>query len=260
MNETKPIIMALPFLVSFMAGTLVGEEPGLQDLPAWVDEVQTYLMCPVLPKRAEELNATVNGVWGGMGGTDPILNTSEPGPAVQRVFGTDSRRFAAACHQKGLIVVGTVNSLEGVMALKEKWPDLENMACRDALGRPSMNGKRTDFLTCTNNPDWLKWQIDFGKEAIDLGADLVLVDTPMSSSFLAGFLGGGFCRHCMAKFKEHMDGHFSADQQKKKFELAGFEEKEIIQKLAQFQFTPKPRRDAFTDSDPEALLYREFIR
>jgi len=259
MNDIKPVILAIPFLALLMAGRFVGEEPEFRDLPAWVDEVQTYLMCPVLPKRAEAFNATVNGVWGGMGGIDPILNTSEPGPAVQRVFGTDSRKFAAACHQKGLIVVGTVNSLEGVMALKEKWPDLENMACRDAMGRPSMNGKRTDFLTCTNNPDWLKWQIDYGKEAIDLGADLVLVDTPMSSAFLAGFLGGGFCKPCMAKFKKYMDGHFSADDRKRKFDLVGFDEQEIIQKLAQFQFMAKPRRDAFTETAPEALLYREFI-
>jgi hypothetical protein len=58
----------------------------------------------------------------------------------------------------------------------------------------------------------MQWETEFGKRGIDAGADCVLLDTPMSSSFISGFLKAGFCRHCLANFERHLAKKFTADQ------------------------------------------------
>lgn len=67
-------------------------------------------------------------------------------------------------------------------------------------------------LMCTNNPAWVQWEIERGKRAIDSGADVVLVDTPMSSSFESGFFKAGWCDHCVRSFAKHLADRFSAEQ------------------------------------------------
>ncbi len=228
------------------------------DVPEWLDQVQTYCMVPVLPETAAKLHATVNGVWGGISGTHPILTDRKIVPAVQAKYGADDKTFAEACHKAGLVVVSVVNGIEGFTAMREAWPDLEKMACRDARGKPAQVS-RDMILMCVSNPDWLQWEIDFGKRGIDSGADLVMVDTPMIASFISGFLRGGFCRHCMANFEKHLRAKFIPGQLKQRFGIDTFHAEAVIARLSPLQDLANPKCRPHHNTSQDDLLFREFI-
>jgi len=245
-------------LLAATCGIASGQDPGERDLPAWVDEVQTYCMVPVLPERAAELQASVNGIWGGVGGTHPLLTHTEMAPAVQARFGRDGRAFVDACHEAGLIAVSIVYGIESFPVMRDAWPGLEEMACLGADGKPVEVGNGM-MLMCTNNPDWLQWEIDFGRQAIDLGADVVMVDTPMSSAFVSGFLPGGFCSYCMANFRKYLEGKFTPEELAERFDLTGFDTSAIVKRLGPLQFMTDPKQRPFHNTTKDDMLFREFI-
>jgi hypothetical protein len=227
--------------------------------PDWVDHVQTYCMVPVLPETAAELHASVNGVWGGIGGTDPILTARETVPAVQQRYDTDVRAFVEADHAAGLVVPGVINGLEGFPSLRAVWPNLEDMACRDAQGKPVAVGDQKMLLMCTNNPRWQQWELDFGKRGIDAGADMLLLDTPMSASFISGFLKAGFCPFCMANFERYLNAKFTPEQLRERFGLETFDAEAVVARLAPLQDLADPARRPFNHTSRDDLLFREFI-
>jgi hypothetical protein len=237
-----------------------GPVPVAASAPSgWLDEVQTYCMVPVLPDTAAALHVTVNGVWGGMGGTDPILTHRDTVPAVQKKYDTDARAFVDACHGAGLIVPGVVNGLEGFATMRETWPNLESMACRNAEGKPVEVGNDKMLLMCTNNPDWQQWEVDCGKRCIDAGADLITVDTPMSASFISGFLKAGFCRYCMANFERYLEHKFTPEERQKRFGLAEFDAAAVAARLSPLQDLGNPKSRPFHNTTQDDLLFREFI-
>jgi len=225
--------------------------------PAWLNEIQTYCMVPVLPDRAKELRSTVNGIWAGMGGIDPILTHTETVTAVQGKYTLDAKAFIKDSQDAGLITVGVINGLEGFEPMLAEVPDLADMACRNAKGEPL---KPDDmYLMCTNNPSWVEWEMNTGKEIIDNGADLVNLDTPMSSSFIAGFLGGGFCAHCMDLFKGYLAAKYTPEQLEQQFGITAYDAKEIIPRLAKFQRMGQIGQHAFVQDSPDARLYQDFV-
>ena len=114
-------------------------------------------------------------------------------------------------------------------------PNFDEMACRDAQGRPARVGDMT--LMCTNNPAWMQWRIDQGKRAIDLGADAIQLDTPMASSFESGFLRAGFCPYCMANFRDYLYHRFTQAQLATKFGLSDWDPDSIIARLSPLQIS-----------------------
>lgn len=256
-NAVRFVVLAM-LLFAATCGIASGQDPTERDLPAWLDEVQTYCMVPVLPERASQLHASVNGIWGGIGGTHPILTHTETAPAVQAEYGRDGRAFVDACHEAGLIAVSVVNGLEGFHAMRDAWPDLDEMACRGADGKPVVVGDEMTLM-CTNNPDWLQWEIEFGRQGIDLGADVVMVDTPMSSAFVSGFLPGGFCSHCMAVFRKYLEDKFTPEELAERFDLAGFDTSAIVKRLSPLQFITDPKQRPFHNTTKDDMLFREFI-
>ena len=227
-------------------------------LPQWVDEVQTYGMLPLLPDDAKKLHCTVNGLWAGIGGTNPILPHTEHVPAVRAKYGDDAAKFAADSHAAGLRVCAAVNGLEGMASLRATTPNLDAMACRKADGQPAvMDDGMT--LMCTNNPAWLRWEIDRGRKAIDAGADLILVDTPMSSSFVSGFLKAGFCDHCLDNFRKHLIGKYSAEEQQRVLGLAGFDKATVVKRLSPLQQVTAIEDSPHVKTDAASRLFQEFI-
>ena len=109
------LLVGAMLLLAATCGIASGQDLPKRDLPAWLDEVQTYCMVPLVPERAAQLHASVNGVWGGAGGPHPILTHTETAPAVQVRFGTDARAFVDACHAAGLRVVCMVNSIARII-------------------------------------------------------------------------------------------------------------------------------------------------
>ena len=132
------------------------------------------------------------------------------------------------------------------------------MACLGADGKPVVLGDKM-MLMCTNNPDWLQWEIEFGRKGIDQGADMVLVDTPMSSSFVSGFLRGGFCPHCMAGFRKYLEAKFTPEELQERFDVGEFDTSTIIKRLSPLQFLTDPKRRPFQDTTKDDLLFREFV-
>jgi hypothetical protein len=226
--------------------------------PEWIDAVQTYSMLPLIPDQSKELGASVNGVWAGIGGTDPILPHTEHVPRVRREYGEDAARFARDSHAAGLRVCAAVNGLEGMASLREVVPNLEAMACRKADGQPAVTDDGMTLM-CTNNPDWVRWEIARGKKAIDDGADLILVDTPMSSSFVSGFLKAGFCEHCMNHFQERLTSAYSPEERKARFGFADFDRAHVIEQLSPLQKFTSREESPFVKDDAASLLFREFI-
>ncbi|MCU0963272.1 MAG: hypothetical protein MUF48_24535, partial [Pirellulaceae bacterium] len=224
----------------------------------WFDLVHTYSMLPLFVDDARGLNVTVNGIWAGIGGTDAILPHSEHAPAVRRKYNEDAALFASDMHQAGLRVCAAVNGLEGMASLRDVVPNLDAMACRKSDGSIAMVGDGM-ALMCTNNPAWVRWEIDRGKKAIDDGADLILVDTPMSSSFVSGFLGAGWCDHCLATLEVHLTSKYSSEQLRARFELDGFDKAEVIRRLSPLQKLTSMPDSPHVKNDPASLLFQEFI-
>lgn len=257
----KSIAIMASIVVLFVFSPLplrAGEPTSPADLPAWLGKTQTYCMVPVLPETAAKLHVTVNGVWAGISGTHPILTSKDIVPAVTAKYGDNPKAFVDACHQSGLVVFSVVNGLEGFTSLRSAGVDLDKMACRDAQGKPIQAGKDM-ILMCTNNPDWLKWEIDHGKRGIDLGADAVFVDTPMSSAFVSGFLRGGFCPHCLANFEKYLNNNFTRAQLAERFDLAEFDAKAVAARLSPLQNLSDPKNRPHHNSSKDDLLFREFI-
>ena len=231
------------------------EQAGLA-LPSWADEVQTFIMLPTRPARARELHVSVNGAWGGIPGKYAILPHL---PSIQEEYSHDQGAFASAVHEAGIHVPAAINTIEGLQALREVIPNLDDMACRDAAGDVVSAGA-TMTLMCSINPEWVQWEIDTGKAAIDAGADWILLDTPMGASFISGFLKAGFCDHCMANFAAYLREKHSDTDLQERLGLKGFDRQEVARRLTAMQSVTPMADSAHVKSTPDALLFQEFAR
>ena len=147
------LLMRCSLVVFFLPSTPVpaDETADTQAAPAWTDQVQTYSMLPLLPDTAKKMHVSVNGIWAGISSDHPLLPSREMIPSVRKRYGNDVAAFVKDSHEARLIVCGIVNGIEGMESLREKYPNLEAMACRDAEGKPARNDAW--LLMCTNNPD-----------------------------------------------------------------------------------------------------------
>ena len=224
-------------------------------LPAWADDVQTFIMTPVRPDRARDLHVSVNGAWGGVPGGYSILpHDSE----IQREYNSDQKEFAAAVRDAGMIVPAAINTIEGLHTLRGKVANLDQMACRDAEGNLVI--ARQMVLMCSLNPDWVQKEIDTGKAAIDAGAQWILLDTPMGASFVSGYLKGGFCDHCMANFEAYLRRSYFGSELASKFSVYNFDRAEIISRLAAMQQVTPMQSSVHLQTTADARLFQEFVK
>lgn len=252
------ILAAIAFVSATLGLCGTARADAAASPPDWLSEVQTYGMVPLLPGNAAGLNLTVNGIWGGVGGSDPVLTHTDIVPAVQRRYGGDASAFVAETHAAGMLAVGFVNGLESSDALAKVLPDLPAMACRNAKGEPL--GTKDMLLMCANNPRWVAEELSAGKCAIDAGVDIVHLDTPMCSAFIAGMLGGGFCTHCMATFERWLMHEYTPQQQADELGIREFDPTQIVPRLAAFQRVGPMEESAFLQDSPDARLYQAFVR
>ncbi len=132
MSSIQAIRDGLILLVCSLPIWAVAQETPRVTHAAWIDEVQTYAMVPLLPATAAKMNVSVNGIWAGISSDHPILPSREMIRSVRKKYGTDVAAFVKDCHDTELIVCGIVNGIEGMESLREEYPDLEEMACRKA--------------------------------------------------------------------------------------------------------------------------------
>lgn len=225
-------------------------------LPPWADDVQTFIMLPVRPERAKDRHVTVNGAWAGIPGKYSILPHN---PLIQEEYNHDQKTFADAVRQAGLIVPASINTIEGFHSLRESVPNLDEMACRNADGKIVPAGDEM-ILMCSINPDWVQWEIETGKAAIDAGAEWIMLDTPMGASFISGFLKAGFCDRCMANFAEHLNEKYSTAELERRFGVEGFDRSAMAKRLTTMQTVTPMADSAHVKSTPDALLFQEYTR
>lgn len=238
-------------LACVVAGSATADEPP------WLNDVQTFSMLPVLPETAEKMHISVNGIWAGISSDHPILPSEEMIRSVRRKYGSDVKTLVSDCRRAGLVVCGVVNGIEGMDQLRERFGNLEKMACRKADGQLASNGQW--LLMCTNNPDWMDAEFQLGQTAIDDGAQLLLLDTPMGSAFLSGgLLKAGFCRHCLSNFERCLKEKYTPKQLSERFGIERFDARAVIDRLGpcqEFQHGKRP----FQGDTPDDLLFQEFI-
>lgn len=229
--------------------------------PSWIDEVQTYSMVPVLPEQAKKLHVTVNGLWGGIGGADPVITAPNTVPAVGEKF-EDAASFVKQCRKDHLYSVGIINGVEGSEALKENYPNLDEMTCRDWKENPVVKKEddKIESVMCNNNPDWFQTQLQMGKTAIDAGVDLINQDTPYGTAMHAGLLETGMCDHCMAMFQTCLNDKYTASELSERFDLETFDKTRLRQRLYPFKTEYNENARPFLETSKDALLFREFIK
>jgi 3-keto-disaccharide hydrolase len=225
-------------------------------LPNWADNVQTFIMLPTRPKRARELHASVNGAWAGIPGRYSILPND---PSIQQEYNRDQRSFADAVRDAGLVVTASINTIEGFHALREDVPDLDDMACRNADGELVMGGEEMTLM-CSINPNWVRWEIETGKKAIDDGADWILLDTPMGASFISGFLKAGFCDHCAANFQAYLRRKYSDAELRQRFGVETLDRRDMSHRLTAMQTVAPMQESPHVKDTPDALLFQEFAK
>jgi hypothetical protein len=225
-------------------------------LPDWADDVQTFIMLPVRPDRARELHVSVNGAWAGIPGKYSILPRN---PEIQREYNGDQAAFAAAVRKAGIIVPASINTIEGFHALRESISNMDDMACRNAEGELVPAGDEMTLM-CSINPNWVQWEIDTGRAAIDAGAQWILLDTPMGASFISGFLKAGFCDHCMANFESYLKEHHSPSELAQRFDIEAFDRSEIARRLTAMQQVKPMAESVHVKTTADARLFQEFAR
>ncbi|MBI2425522.1 MAG: hypothetical protein HYV27_22040 [Candidatus Hydrogenedentes bacterium] len=223
------IVMLL--LLSVGLWTSVGA--GQSAAPAWLRQPQTFGMLPLVPEEAQEMGISVNGIWAGFGGGHPILTFP---PFVKRVgeaFGEDADAFVRANHEAGMQVVCGINGIEGMQLVRAGIENWEALSCRNADGEKVLWGNPEEqcYVMCTNNPDWVAWEIDYGKRGIDLGADVVLIDTPQGQAIANLFVRAGFCSACMNTFHAYLAKRYTEDELKTRFGLETWDNAAVVQRL-----------------------------
>jgi len=224
-------------------------------LPDWAADAHTFIMLPVRPDRARELHVSVNGAWGGIPGNYSILPNDRE---IQREYNWDQAAFAAAVREAGIIVPASINTIEGFHSLRESVPNLDEMACRNADGDLVLGQQM--ILMCSLNPDWVQWEIDTGKAAIDAGAQWILLDTPMGASFISGFLKAGFCDHCMANFEAFLKKHYAASELASRFGIYDFDQTVLALRLTAMQELTPMKESVHLMTTADARLFQEFTR
>lgn len=179
------------------------------------------------------MNISVNGVWAGFGGGHYILPFP---PFVHRVaeeFGEDVGAFVSASKAAGLVVVCGINGIEGMALLREGIPNWETMSCRDAAGELVLWGNPEEqcYIMCTNDPAWVAWEIDYGKQGIDAGAEFILIDTPQGQAIANTLRRAGFCDDCMGTFEAYLDAKYTDQELLDQFGIAEFDAAAIVDRL-----------------------------
>lgn len=253
MGTVKKISLVCLICLIFGSATGGAEDPTI-NLPEWADDVQTFIMLPTRPDRANELNVSVNGACGGIPGRFAVLPYNA---GIQEEYNYDEAAFADAGHEAGLIVTATVNGIEGLEALREVIPNLDDMACRNVDGEVINFGMT---LMCTLNPDWVQTEIEAGETAIDAGADWILLDTPMGASFISGFLGAGHCDTCKPNFERYLKEKYNDGELEEKFGIIDYDRDAISQRLGSMQKMERMDASPLVLTTPDALLFQEFAK
>ncbi len=119
-------------------------------------------------------------------------------------------------HAKGVRLyscsIGFLTEFKGAIDFS---PDFLDEACRDFEGKPFLvpwlwdhkHKGQPAYWWCTNSPLYREYLERRLKETMAAGPDGLHIDDYRGSSGSVTWLAGGFCRHCMAAFREYLAGN-----------------------------------------------------
>jgi len=195
------------------------EEPAPRSIPTrittdWLELPQVWNLRELPPREALRNWVTVNGLWGGYNTADPLLAGAESSAWIRRHY-VSGTQMVKDFHKYGLLAVGTIPGSAVMPAVLEANPGLWNSVCVSLYGEtPYFNPAEQARFMCVNNPSWIRWQIALGRQAIDAGADLILVKDVMGNSLALNPAFGypGFCPECQDAFRRDLTSRFTTDE------------------------------------------------
>jgi len=152
----------------------------------WYLYPQIYAMTAMPSEMIDEYHITVNGLWNGFIG-DNLSSPFALGRLLESVFGGNTydsdADFVQAQHDKGMIVPGTILTIQGHRSFQQD--DFDTFASRSIDGALCPWDKGADsYWMNILDPGYLEWCINHGKKAIDAGADIIVLDEIQGNSLI----------------------------------------------------------------------------
>ena len=152
----------------------------------WYLYPQIYAMTAMPSEMIDEYHITVNGLWNGFIG-DNLSSPFALGRLLESVFGGNTydsdADFVQAQHDKGMIVPGTILTIQGHRSFQQD--DFDTFASRSIDGALCPWDKGADsYWMNILDPGYLQWCINHGKKAIDAGADIIVLDEIQGNSLI----------------------------------------------------------------------------
>ena len=145
-------------------------------------------------------------------------------------------------HDLGIRCTGTIWCLTAGAERIHNDPAFREAVVRDIEGSPVevpwlfdqvYKGTRT-YFGCTNHPTFRKLNRELAREAMAGRPDGLHIDDPRGTATPAVAFGGGFCDHCMAKFREYLKTSASPEQLREAGtdDLDAFDYRDVVRRFA----------------------------
>lgn len=210
------------------------------------DPVQTYTMIALDPEKAVENGVTVNGLWGAFGMPEAVRTTThvttvDKDAPITWSYATP-KEYVDACHKVGVLVPATLMGIAGYPPLRARFPEMENGACVGADGKRAYWNPPSGYFMCVNNPIYQNVLLTIGKEAIDAGVDLIVIDEIQGNETCFYWSNEpGFCDHCLTAYREHLSSKYTPDQLKKDFDIDDLAKFDFAKRLGGQRAKPWPQ-------------------
>jgi hypothetical protein len=218
------------------------------------DPVQTYGMLPLDPEEAAAKGWSVNGLWAGFAMLEavrsithlvqegPITITDSSSIHLRAAAGgfeprwtyPSMRSYVEASHEAGVLVPATLLGVAGHPLLRNRFPEMERGACKCVDGTRAYWSKEKDdsYFMCVNNPIYQNVLLTIGKEAIDNGADVIIIDEIQGNEFCFYWANQpGFCEHCLRAYRHYLGTTYSSAELREKFGIIDLEHFDFAKRL-----------------------------
>ena len=210
----------------------------------WYLQPQIYDMAAMPSEMIDEYHITVNGLWNGFIG-DNLSSPFALGRLLESVFGGNTFEsdadFVQAQHDKGMIVPGTILTIQGHRSFQQD--DFDTFASRSVDGSLCPWDKGADsYWMNILDPGYLEWCINHGKKAIDAGADIIVLDEIQGNSLIptyqwasqyTGDSAPGFSNVTINGFQQYLIETYSSSELSDFFGILDINTYDLKPRLAQ---------------------------
>lgn len=263
MRKFLYLLLSFLFLKTVCSRVSNSQEPSSKIL--WYQRVQIYSMVALGPADVERFHIKVNGLWNGYfgGSASPFaFGRVHESLASGKRYSSDEE-FVNVQHSKGLLVPATILTSQGRKDMQG--PRLPDYACRSYDGAlPDFDPEAKSHFMCANKPAWVNWMRHHGEQAIDAGADLIVLDEIQGNGFFPKFQWlspylkmkePGFCPYCINEFKSYLKHKYTASQLLRKYNISDIDKVDLAARIASVMHLPYKERVA---AEPLTTEYIDF--